>query len=62
MPEEKAAKNRMHVDFLADDREVEVLRLVGLGASLVAEHDRGDARWSVLQDPEGNEFCVVQGG
>ncbi|TFB48730.1 VOC family protein [Cryobacterium tagatosivorans] len=61
VPEKKVAKNRMHVDFVADDREAEVLRLVGLGATLVDDHDQWNTRWSVLQDPAGNEFCVVQG-
>lgn len=60
VPEKKAAKNRMHVDFHSDDREAEVLRLVGLGATLVADHDQWNTRWSVLQDPDGNEFCIAQ--
>ena len=60
VPEKKTAKNRMHVDFLSDDREAEVLRLVGLGAALVSDHDQWNTRWSVLQDPDGNEFCIAQ--
>jgi predicted enzyme related to lactoylglutathione lyase len=60
VPEPKTAKNRMHTDLISDDREADVARLVGLGASVFAEHDEYGTRWSVLQDVEGNEFCVVQ--
>ncbi len=58
--EPKTAKNRMHIDLHADDREAEVNRLVGLGAVTRAEHDEWGTRWTVLADPEGNEFCVAQ--
>ncbi|MER7009352.1 VOC family protein [Dactylosporangium sp. NPDC000555] len=53
-PEPKAAKNRIHLDLRAEDRPGEVARLAGLGASVLSEHDG----WTVLADPEGNEFCV----
>ncbi len=37
----------------------EVERLIGLGARFIAERALGDAvRWTVMADPEGNEFCV----
>ena len=55
----QGAKNRAHPDFSAEDREAEVERLVGLGASVVADHDESGVRWTVLQDVEGNEFCVA---
>lgn len=48
-PESKAVKNRVHVDVYGD-----VDALLGRGAVLVAEH----RNWTVLTDPEGNEFCV----
>jgi hypothetical protein len=35
-----------------------VARLVELGATLVEEFKYPGMAWSVLQDPEGNEFCV----
>ena len=57
--EGKAAKNRMHPDLIAADLEVEVERLVGLGATWVADIKLGDMRWTTLQDPEGNEFDVI---
>ena len=59
VPEAKVAKNRAHPDFSAEDREAEVERLLGLGATKVADHDEDDVRWTVLQDVEGNEFCVA---
>jgi catechol 2,3-dioxygenase-like lactoylglutathione lyase family enzyme len=60
VPEAKVAKNRMHVDFRADDRGREVERLLALGAARVDDHDEYGTRWTVLADPEGNEFCVGQ--
>ena len=60
VPETKAGKNRVHVDLIPDTtREQEVARLLGLGATHVADHIRPDGSgWVVLADPEGNEFCV----
>jgi Glyoxalase-like domain len=58
VPEEKTAKNRLHLDLSADDRGVEVDRLISLGAVQVAEKDEWDVQWTVMNDPEGNEFCV----
>ena len=60
VPEAKATKNRVHVDLAADDREAEVARLVALGATQLADHEQWGAVWTVLADPEGNEFCVGQ--
>lgn len=58
VPEGKTVKNRIHLDLQADDMEAEVARLVELGALVVAERKRADHAWTVLRDPEGNEFCV----
>jgi catechol 2,3-dioxygenase-like lactoylglutathione lyase family enzyme len=60
VPEGKAAKNRMHVDFRTDDREAEVDRVLRLGATRQGDHDEFGVRWTVLADPEGNEFCIGQ--
>jgi predicted enzyme related to lactoylglutathione lyase len=62
VPERKTAKNRMHVDLAAPDREAEVARLVALGATRVTDIEEWGYEWTVLQDPEGNEFCVAQEG
>ena len=56
VPEGRTAKLRMHFDLRAPDGvEDEVKRLEGLGATVFARHDTGIV---VMQDPEGNEFCV----
>jgi predicted enzyme related to lactoylglutathione lyase len=62
VPEPKTVKNRVHVCLCPDGpRDEEVDRVLGLGATLVADH-RGpeDLGWVVLADPEGNEFCVLR--
>ena len=61
VPEAKTTKNRVHLDLQPDTtREEEVDRLVSLGATVLdRSHVRPDgAGWVVMQDPEGNEFCV----
>lgn len=51
---------RIHLDLYADDQAAEVERLVGLGASRVEWKKRPpDADYVILEDPEGNRFCVV---
>lgn len=59
VPEGKAAKNRIHFDLGTRDRLNEVVRLVSLGATRVTELSENGYVWTVLQDPESNEFCVV---
>ena len=59
VPEPKSAKNRVHLDLVADERAAEVERLVGLGATVVHEKDEWGVSWVTLTDPEGNEFCVA---
>ena len=64
VPEEKAAKNRMHLDIHTADIEREAARLEELGARRVeteqlSEHD---SNWVLMTDPEGNEFCVCDNG
>lgn len=56
VPEPKTCKSRVHLDIESDDVEAEVRRLEGLGA-------RGIERvgtWWIMEDPCGNEFCVVE--
>lgn len=58
VPESKAAKNRMHFDLRAPGgTAAEVERLAALGASVISHH----SSHTVMQDPEGNEFCVEPG-
>ena len=57
----KTGKNRMHFDIAppADgDQQVEVDRLVSLGAARI-DIGQGDVSWVVMADPDGNEFCVL---
>lgn len=59
-PVERAGENRAHVDFMAADRAAAVERLRGKGAGVVGEHSAPGFAWTVLRDPEGNEFCVSE--
>ncbi|MBB4478598.1 MULTISPECIES: VOC family protein [Rhizobium] len=52
---ERPARNRVHLDIAASDRRREVERLLSLGATFVRETDA----YTVLNDPEGNNFCVT---
>jgi predicted enzyme related to lactoylglutathione lyase len=59
VPEPKQAKNRLHLD-LVNPAATALDELVRLGATIVGEHSLGESQsWTVLQDPEGNEFCVA---
>ncbi|MBB1257064.1 VOC family protein [Streptomyces alkaliterrae] len=61
VPEPKPdTKNRLHIDIHteADDRPTTVDRLTNLGATVVRHVDEPAGSWSILKDPEGNEFCV----
>ena len=60
--EPKVDKNRLHIDVYAVDIEAEADRLVALGATRTSEpFDEHGAKWIVMADPEGNEFCVCRG-
>jgi predicted enzyme related to lactoylglutathione lyase len=61
--EPKAGKNRMHMDIVTTDVEVEVKRLETLGARRLHAGVRsfGPTRWVTMADPENNEFCVSTG-
>ena len=61
VPEKKSVKNRLHIDWVPDERtrDEEVDRLTALGAKLFEDHRTPDGKgWVTMQDPEGNEFCV----
>jgi hypothetical protein len=54
---------RIHLDLYAGDQAAEVERLIGLGATEVHWDKRpADADHVILADPEGNRFCVIDGG
>lgn len=58
VPEDKAGKNRVHLDLSTADVDDEVARLVALGATVREKHEVPGLVWTVLCDPVGNEFCV----
>ena len=60
VPDATPGKNRIHLDSHVPDRKAEVARLVALGATEVAEHSVPGIVWTVLADPDGNQFCVGQ--
>jgi catechol 2,3-dioxygenase-like lactoylglutathione lyase family enzyme len=63
VPEGKQVKNRIHFDLRPTDRtrDEEIERVLGLGATQVADRRNADGTgWVVLADPEGNEFCILR--
>jgi hypothetical protein len=59
VPEGKVVKNRVHLDLMPDTgMEEEVERLVGLGAAVQRVFEDEGLSWTVMLDPERNEFCV----
>lgn len=60
VPEDKAVKNRLHLDLRPDDQAAEVTRLVALGARRADVGQGPEVSWVVMSDPDGNEFCVLR--
>lgn len=60
VPETKTVKNRLHLDLhpAPGTRDAEVERLEALGASVLRRVEEAGGAWTVMADPEGNEFCV----
>ena len=59
----RRGKNRVHLDLSPTDRtrDEEIGRVVGLGATEIADRRQPDGTgWVVLADPEGNEFCILR--
>jgi hypothetical protein len=59
VPEKRIGKNRLHFDLYTDEQEQEVRRLLELGATRHARTPEPGEDFIVLEDPEGNLFCVV---
>jgi Glyoxalase-like domain len=53
VPEPKTVKNRIHLDVLTQDLD----ELVAAGAVVLRAQD-DEIGWTVLADPDGNEFCA----
>ena len=60
VPERKAGKNRLHLDFRPDDQDAEVERFLTAGARRADIGQGDEVNWVTLTDPEGNEFCVLR--
>ena len=56
----KGRRSWLHLDLYTSDVEKEVNRLLGLGARRYAWRSKGPRDFVVLEDPDGNLFCVVQ--
>ena len=62
VPEGKSVKNRLHLDLRPpDSMAAEVERMKELGASQHRFVEERGSFWTVMLDPEGNEFCVLRG-
>jgi len=61
VPEQKAGKSRLHLDVTVDAVDAAVRRVLDLGGAETSErHEYAEGVVVVVQDPEGNEFCLVQ--
>jgi hypothetical protein len=58
VPEPKTVKNRVHIDVTTDDVDA----LVAHGARVVRAKGDGGLGWTILADPDGNEFCAMPPG
>ena len=62
VPEPKTVKNRVHLDLRPlDSMAEEVERSKALGATVQQRVDVEGSFWTVMLDPEGNEFCILRG-
>ena len=59
VPEKKTAKNRMHIDIAVGDVDSAATRVEALGGSKLQAVVESSAPWTVMADPDGNEFCLV---
>lgn len=60
VPDPTPGKNRVHLDLHVPDRHATAAGLLADGATLVAERAEHGFAWTVLADPDGNQFCVAQ--
>jgi predicted enzyme related to lactoylglutathione lyase len=55
----KVVKNRVHLDLAAENMDAEVDRLVARGARKLRTCHEQVRTWTMMTDPEGNEFCIL---
>jgi catechol 2,3-dioxygenase-like lactoylglutathione lyase family enzyme len=61
VPEKRSGKrSRLHLDLYTNDKQGEVERLLKIGATRYPWRDRPGSDFVVVEDPDGNPFCVVQ--
>jgi hypothetical protein len=53
-------RSRLHLDLYTNNRESEVERLIKIGATRYPWQYKPGDDFTVLEDPDGNLFCVVQ--
>lgn len=58
----RRGKLPLHIDVnpVGSDQQTELARLLALGARPADVGQDGSESWEVLQDPEGNEFCLLR--
>ncbi|MFQ5875526.1 MAG: VOC family protein [Dehalococcoidia bacterium] len=61
VPEKKTAKTRLHLDIAVEEMDSAVAKAEELGARKVQLFEEGDVSWTVMEDPDGNEFCLTHG-
>ena len=59
VPERRVGKNRLHLDLYTDEPEAEIERLLAIGATRHPRTPEPDEDFVVLEDHEGNLFCII---
>jgi predicted enzyme related to lactoylglutathione lyase len=62
VPDPTPGRNRLHLDSTVPDVAIARARIETLGGSHVEDHSMSGYEWSVMADPDGNEFCIVKAG
>ena len=60
VPEKKTAKTRLHFDIAVENLDTAVARAVALGANRAQSFAEGGGGHVVMEDPDGNEFCLTR--
>ena len=59
VPEEKVIKARMHLDLFVDHAKPTYDAMLSAGATALQTTEAGQWTTRILQDPAGNEFCLI---
>jgi hypothetical protein len=59
VPEPKTTKAQLHLDLFVDHAQPQFDEMVEAGATVVRVTEAGEWTTRVLQDPAGNEFCLI---